>query len=93
DLVGTSLSHLKEEAYCKPWQTPTNANNYRPIALTSFQRKLMELMINTGLISILEKENPYSSFNVDSVCRCTRDNALILETAIRDAFVRSSHFI
>ncbi|GBN37306.1 hypothetical protein AVEN_262609-1 [Araneus ventricosus] len=54
----------------------------------------MERIVNTRLVYFLEETEHLSKFQ--SGFRCTRgtvDNALMLETAVRDAFVTKKHLV
>ena len=47
--------------FLKPGKGPTLPSSYRPIALTSCLCKLMEIMVNTRLVSFLERTGVLSS--------------------------------
>ncbi|GFV94697.1 probable RNA-directed DNA polymerase from transposon X-element [Trichonephila clavipes] len=77
-----------------PGKVATDPLSYRPIALTSCFCKTFERMINTCLVSVLEKEK--CIFPLQSGFRkgqSTLDNLIFLESQIRDAFVRRSHLV
>ncbi|KAG8184355.1 hypothetical protein JTE90_006758 [Oedothorax gibbosus] len=73
---------------------PQDAGNYRPIALTSCLCKLMEQMVNARLVYCLEEKGALSPFQSGfRHHRSTVDNILLLETSIREAFVRNRHLV
>ncbi|GBN43235.1 putative RNA-directed DNA polymerase from transposon X-element [Araneus ventricosus] len=78
----------------KPGKDATDPMNYRPIALTSCLSKTLERMINDRLVYELETQNlipmHQSGFRKG---RSTLDNAIYLETQIRNAFVRKAHLV
>lgn len=78
----------------KPGKDVPAPKNYRPIALTSCVRKVMERTVNNRLMFCLEKKRILSpaqcSFRKN---RSTLDRPISLETEIRNAFVRREHFI
>ncbi|KAG8181031.1 hypothetical protein JTE90_024777 [Oedothorax gibbosus] len=76
----------------KPGKDPQDAGNYLPIALTSCLCKLMERMVNARLVYCLEEKGAFSPFQSGfRHHRSTIDNVLLLETSIREAFVRNQH--
>ncbi|KAG8180997.1 hypothetical protein JTE90_024745 [Oedothorax gibbosus] len=78
----------------KPGKDPQDAGNYRAIALTSCLFKLMERMVNARLVYCLEEKGAFSPFQSGfRHHRSTVDNILLLETSIREAFVRNQHFV
>ncbi|GBN92329.1 putative RNA-directed DNA polymerase from transposon X-element [Araneus ventricosus] len=78
----------------KPGKDPQIPTNYRPIALTSCLCKLMERMVNARLVHVLEENGFLSNFQSGfRYGRGTIDNVLMLETAIRDAFVTKKHLV
>ncbi|KAG8177447.1 hypothetical protein JTE90_008631 [Oedothorax gibbosus] len=78
----------------KPGKDPQDAGNYRPIALTSCLCKLMERMVNARLVYCLEEKGTFSPFQSGfRHHRSTIDNILLLETSIREAFVRNQHLV
>lgn len=78
----------------KPGKDPQCTSSYRPIALTSCLCKWLERMVNARLLSYLESNHllhPLQSGFRRS--RSTLDNILMLETSIREAFVRQHHLV
>ena len=78
----------------KPDKDSTNANNYRPIALTSCICKTMERMINNRLVWFLESSaiitEAQSGFRKT---RSTIDHLVRLETFVREGFVKKEHVV
>ncbi|GBN76895.1 putative RNA-directed DNA polymerase from transposon X-element [Araneus ventricosus] len=78
----------------KPGKDATDPMNYRPIALTSCLSKTLERMINVRLVYELETQNLIPMHQSDfRKGRSTLDNAIYLETQIRNAFVRKAHLV
>jgi len=78
----------------KPGKDPSNPFNYRPIELTNCLCKLLEKMINNRLIHYLEKNHCISPFQSGfRKGRSTIDNILLLETSVRNAFLRRNHLV
>lgn len=78
----------------KPGRDPRNPKNYRPIALTSCLCKLFEKMVNARLVYVLETKNILSPHQSGfRRGRTTLDNIMLLETNIRNAFLRRNHLI
>ncbi|GBN82099.1 putative RNA-directed DNA polymerase from transposon X-element [Araneus ventricosus] len=78
----------------KPGKDAKNPNNYRPIALTSVLCKLLERMVNSRLVHVLEKKKCLSPFQSGfRFGRGTIDNILLLENSIREAFVSKKHLV
>lgn len=78
----------------KPGKDPKDPNNYRPIALTSCLCKLLEKLVNSRLVYILETTKALAPFQSGFRSgRSTIDNILYLETQIRHAFLRRSHLV
>ncbi|GBM67535.1 putative RNA-directed DNA polymerase from transposon X-element [Araneus ventricosus] len=77
-----------------PGKDPSNPLHYRPIALTSCLCKTFERMVNARLIYELEKQGCIpplqSGFRRG---RSTVDNLVLLETKIRNAFVKRNHLV
>uniref|UniRef100_A0A671QEF9 Reverse transcriptase domain-containing protein n=1 Tax=Sinocyclocheilus anshuiensis TaxID=1608454 RepID=A0A671QEF9_9TELE len=72
----------------KPGKDHTQPNNYRPIALTSNLCKLMERMVMSRLVHIIEKKNLFSPYQSGfRKGRNTMDSVLCLEAEIRKAQV------
>ncbi|GBN05407.1 putative RNA-directed DNA polymerase from transposon X-element [Araneus ventricosus] len=78
----------------KPGKDPQIPTSCRPIALTSCLCKLMERMVNARLVHVLEENGFLSNFQSGfRYGRGTIDIVLMLETAIRDAFVTKKHLV
>ncbi|GBL82825.1 hypothetical protein AVEN_106351-1 [Araneus ventricosus] len=78
----------------KPGKDKQDPNNYRPIALTSCLRKLLEHMVGARLMHVLETSKWFTPSQSGFRKRQgTIDNLLKLETAIREAFVRKKHLV
>ncbi|GBM86573.1 putative RNA-directed DNA polymerase from transposon X-element [Araneus ventricosus] len=78
----------------KPGKDPSNPLHYRPIALTSCLRKTFERMVNARLVFELEKQGCF--FPLQSGLRrgrSTFDNLLLLETQVRNSFVRRNNLV
>ena len=78
----------------KPAKDDTDANNYRPIALTSCLCKTMERMVNARLVYYLEKNN------IITACqsgfrrqRSTTDQLVRLETCVREGLANGEHVV
>ncbi len=72
----------------KPGKDHTQPNNYRPIALTSNLCTLMERMVMSRLVHVIEKKNLLSSYQSGfRKGRNTMDSVLCLEAEIRKAQV------
>ncbi|GBL73604.1 hypothetical protein AVEN_230616-1 [Araneus ventricosus] len=75
----------------RPGKNKQDQNNYRPIALSSCLTKLLERMVSTRLMHVLERSKWFiSSQSGFRRRRGTIHNLLKLETAIREAFVRKN---
>ncbi|GBN90270.1 putative RNA-directed DNA polymerase from transposon BS [Araneus ventricosus] len=78
----------------KPGKIPTNPLNYRPIALNSCLCKTFERMVNARLLYELEKRDCISPFQGGfRRGRSPIDNLVLLESQIRNAFVRRNHLV
>ncbi|GBM97937.1 putative RNA-directed DNA polymerase from transposon BS [Araneus ventricosus] len=78
----------------KPGKDAKSPNNYRPITLTSVLCKLLEKMVSSGLVYVLEKKKWLLSFQSSfRFGRGTVDNILLLENSIREAFVSKKHLV
>ena len=78
----------------KPGKDDTNANNYRPIALTSCVCKTMERMINERLIWYIETAAMITIFQSGfRKTRSTIDHLVRLETFIREGFIKQEHVV
>lgn len=78
----------------KPGKDLKDPKNYRPIALTSCLGKILEKIINTRLVYVLETRKALSPYQSGfRKGRSTIDNVLDLETRIRLAFLRRNHLV
>ncbi|GFW87122.1 probable RNA-directed DNA polymerase from transposon X-element [Trichonephila clavipes] len=78
----------------KPSKVATDPLSYRPIALTSCFCKTFERMVSTRFEYVLEKEKCISPLQSGfRKSRSTLDNLVLLESQIRDAFVRRNHLV
>ena len=78
----------------KPGKDHSDPSNIRPIALTSFLCKTMEMMINVHLMWSLESQGLLS----EKQCgfrknHSTLDHLIHFETFIRNAFVKKEHIL
>ena len=78
----------------KPDKDSSKPESYRPIALTSCVCKILERMVNNRLIWFLETNNllskEQSGFRKN---RSTIDNLVLLDTEIRNSFLRRQHLV
>ena len=73
----------------KPNKDPFQATSYRPIALTSCVCKLMEKMVNSRLVWLLETKNLLSPFQFGfRKNKSTLDPLLLLTNKIQEGFAR-----
>ncbi|OOZ31277.1 hypothetical protein BOW35_12890 [Solemya velum gill symbiont] len=78
----------------KPGKDSTQANNYRPISLTSCLCKTFERMINNRLVWILESQNLLSPLQCGfRKQRSTIDHLIRLDSYVKKAFSRSEHAV
>ena len=80
--------------FSKPQKDHSNAENYRPIALTSCICKVMEQMINNQLLDYLDMHRLI--LTVQCGCRRKRstiDHLLRLETVVHRAFAHGEHVV
>ena len=78
----------------KPGKDHAEPTNYRPIALTSCLCKTLERMTNKRHVWYLESNNLITKFQSGFRAeRSTNDNLVILETFIRDAFIKREHVV
>ena len=78
----------------KPGKDSTNPSNYRPIALTSCLCKTMERMINRRLMWYLEHNSILNGIQCGfRKSKCTIDQLIRLESAVREAFIRREHIV
>ena len=77
-------------AFPKPNKTPSNAENYRPIALTSCLCKILERLFNNRLYDYCDMFGHFASVQCGGKRdRATADHLVRLETCIRRAFVHN----
>ena len=70
--------------FLKPGKDATDPKNYIPITLTSCLCKILEKIINTRLVFILEQRKFISAWQSDFRCgRSIMDNILMLKTHVR----------
>ncbi|GBM79038.1 putative RNA-directed DNA polymerase from transposon BS [Araneus ventricosus] len=78
----------------KPGKDSTDPLNYRPIALTNCMCKTLERMVNSRLVYELEKHECISPLQSGfRRGRSTVDNLVLLETEMRNAFVRRNYLV
>ncbi|GBN58552.1 putative RNA-directed DNA polymerase from transposon X-element [Araneus ventricosus] len=78
----------------KPGRDPSNPLHYRPNALTSCLCKTLERMVNARLVFELEEQGCISPLQSGfRKGRSTFHNLVLLETKIRNAFVRTNHLV
>ena len=76
----------------KPGKDPSDATNYRPIALTSVLCKLLERMVNERLLTHLDSNYLINKHQCGGrKNKSTIDHLVKLETIIRNAFVKKEH--
>jgi len=81
-------------AFPKPNKPPTAPGSYRPIALTSCIGKLMEKIVNTRLMNLLESNNYLSPHQYGfRKMRSTSDALIRLSTDILHALSRREHLV
>lgn len=78
----------------KPGKDKTDANNYRPIALTSCLCKTMERMVNRRLVFYLESNDIFTDIQSGfRKQRSTTDQLVRLETWIREGLANRQHVV
>ena len=78
----------------KPGKNHYDANNYRPIALTSCICKTVERMVNERLMWVLEKKGLLSKLQCGfRKGRGTIDQLVRMESFVRDAFANKDHLV
>ena len=78
----------------KPGKETSDANSYRPIALTSCLCKTMERMVNNRLVYFLESNNLITELQSGfRKQRSTDDQLIRLETWIREGFLNREHVV
>ncbi|GBM48855.1 putative RNA-directed DNA polymerase from transposon X-element [Araneus ventricosus] len=78
----------------KPGKDPSNPLHYRPFALPSCLGNTLERMVNARLVFELEKQGCISPLQSGfRRGRSTFDNLVLLETQIRNAFVRRNRLV
>ena len=80
--------------FLKPGKKAIDPKNYRPIVLSSCFCKILEKMVNSPIVHLLETNHNLTAFQSGfRKSRSTLDNILDLETQIRTAFVRRHHLV
>ena len=78
----------------KPNKVHADPSSYRPIALTSALRKVVEIRVSHRLLDYLGKQNGFATIQAGGIAgRCTTDHLIRLDNAIRRGFKRNEDII